>query len=155
MTLCRPFNTSLPTLYIINNTAQKMNIVELAVSNGSFTTLVSLLTASGLDSTLSGNGPFTVFAPTDAAFAKVPADVMKGLGSNPEQLKAVLTYHVVSGKHGASDVSKMSEATTVQGSAVSFSTTSGVKVNGASVITADMEASNGVVHVIDEVLIPQ
>lgn len=137
------------------STTKPTNIVQTAQAAGSFTTLVSLLESTGLDDTLSGTGPFTVFAPTDEAFAKVPKETLAALQSDPEQLKKVLTYHVVAGKVDASKVAKLSEAETVQGSKVRIDASSGVKVDDASVTKADIMASNGIIHVIDSVLIPE
>lgn len=134
---------------------QKMkNIVDIAVESGSFKTLVTALTAAGLVETLSGPGPFTVFAPTDDAFAKIPAETLAAVLADKDKLTAILTYHVVAGKVMAADVMTMSEAMTVQGSNVMVSATDGVKINDATVVTADIEASNGVIHVIDTVLMP-
>ena len=130
------------------------NIVEIAVASGSFKTLVTALTAADLVETLSGAGPFTVFAPTDDAFAKIPAETLAAVLADKEKLTAILTYHVVAGKVMAADVMTMSEAMTVQGSNVMVSATDGVKINDATVTTADVEASNGVIHVIDTVLMP-
>jgi len=135
--------------------AKKTNtIVDVAVDAGSFGTLVTALQATGLDAALAGDGPFTVFAPTDEAFAKLPAGTLDSLLANPDQLAAILKYHVVSGKVTAADVAGLSSAETLQGSSVSIDTSAGVKVGGANVVTADVMASNGVIHVIDTVLIP-
>lgn len=130
------------------------NIIETAVSAGNFTTLATALTAAGLVETLSGEGPFTVFAPTDDAFAKIPAETLAAVLADKEKLTAILTYHVVAGKVMAADVVKLTSATTVQGSEVMIDATNGVKVNDATVTAADVEASNGVIHVIDTVLMP-
>ncbi len=130
------------------------NIVEIAVASGSFKTLVTALTAADLVETLSGPGPFTVFAPTDDAFAKIPAETLAAVLADKEKLTAILTYHVVAGKVMAADVMTMSEAMTVQGSNVMVSAMDGVKINDAMVVTADIEASNGMIHVIDTVLMP-
>jgi uncharacterized surface protein with fasciclin (FAS1) repeats len=129
-------------------------IVDTAIANGNFTTLVKAVTAAGLGETLSGDGPFTVFAPTDEAFAKVPKATLDSLLADPKALAEVLTYHVVSGKVMASDVANLTSATTVQGADVTIDTSNGVMINNAKVITADVEASNGVIHVIDTVLLP-
>jgi uncharacterized surface protein with fasciclin (FAS1) repeats len=131
------------------------NIVETAIAAGTFKTLVAAVTAAGLGETLSGTGPFTVFAPTDEAFAKLPAGTVEGLLKDIPQLSKILTYHVVSGKIMAADVVKLSSAKTVEGSEVKIDASNGVKINDASVVTADVEASNGVIHIIDSVLIPQ
>lgn len=139
------------------NTAGKMDIVDTAVSAGSFTTLVSAVKAADLVSTLKGPGPFTVFAPTDAAFAKLPPGTVEGLlkPEGRDKLKAILTYHVVPGKVLAADVVKLTSAKTVQGADVSIAVEgSNVKVNGATVEKTDIAASNGVIHVIDTVILP-
>ena len=134
------------------------DIVDTAVAAGQFKTLAAALTAAGLIDTLKGTGPFTVFAPTDEAFAKLPAGTVENLlkPENKEKLKAVLLYHVVSGKVTAKDVAKLNgkTATTVQGGTVAIDTTSGVKVNNATVVKADIKAKNGIIHVIDTVLLP-
>lgn len=131
------------------------NIVETAVAAGSFTTLAALLSSTGLDETLAGEGPFTVFAPTDEAFAKVPAETLAALGSDREALTAVLLYHVVPGKVTAEDVAKVSEATTAEGSKINVRTYGeNVRINNARVTTADVMATNGVIHVIDSVILP-
>ncbi len=130
------------------------DIVDTAVSAGSFSTLVAAVKAAGLVDTLKGKGPFTVFAPTDDAFAKLPAGTVDSLLKDVPKLKAILTYHVVSGKVMAADVSKLTKATTVQGTDVKIDASSGVKINDATVTTADVAADNGVIHIIDPVLIP-
>jgi uncharacterized surface protein with fasciclin (FAS1) repeats len=135
--------------------APQKNIVQTAVSAGQFTTLVALVKKAGLAATLSGKGPFTVFAPTDAAFAKVPKATLAALAKNPAKLKKVLLYHVVPGKVTAAKVVKLSSAKTAEGAAVKISVKGGsVYVNGAKVTKADVMASNGVIHVIDKVLLP-
>ncbi len=131
------------------------NIVETAIGAGSFKTLVAAVKAAGLVETLSGKGPFTVFAPTDDAFAKLPAGTVEGLLKDIPKLKSVLTYHVVAGKVTAADVMKLTTAKTVQGQNVSIDTKAGVKIEGANVIKADVMADNGVIHVIDKVLLPK
>ena len=130
------------------------DIVDTAVSAGSFNTLVAAVKAAGLVDTLKSPGPFTVFAPTDEAFAKLPAGTVDSLLNDIPQLTKILTYHVVSGKVLSSDVVKLDKATTVQGSEVKIDASSGVKVNDATVVTPDVEADNGVIHVIDSVLLP-
>ncbi len=132
------------------------DIVDTAVSAGQFNTLVTAVKAAGLVDTLKGAGPFTVFAPTDAAFAKLPAGTVENLLKNPEQLKQVLLYHVVAGKVMAADVVKVASAKTVQGSAAKV-TVSGasVKIDNANVIKTDIECDNGVIHVIDTVILPK
>jgi uncharacterized surface protein with fasciclin (FAS1) repeats len=130
------------------------DIVDTAVAAGSFTTLAAALTAAGLVDTLKGAGPFTVFAPTDEAFAKLPAGTVEGLLQDVPKLKQILTYHVVSGKVMAADVSKLKTATTVEGSDVKIDASNGVKVNDSMVTKADVAADNGVIHIIDAVLMP-
>lgn len=131
------------------------NIVETAVNAGSFNTLVAAVKAAGLVDTLTGAGPFTVFAPTDEAFAKLPEGTVDGLLKDIPKLKQILTYHVVSGKVMAADVVKLKSATTVQGSDVKIDASNGgVKVNNATVATTDVAADNGVIHIIDTVLLP-
>jgi len=132
------------------------DIVDVAVGNGSFGTLVAAVQAAGLVETLKGEGPFTVFAPTDAAFAALPAGTVDDLlkPENKEKLTAILTYHVVSGKVTAADVVKLTSATTVNGQDVTIDATDGVKINTATVIIPDVAADNGVIHAIDAVLLP-
>ncbi|SDD31669.1 fasciclin domain-containing protein [Ruegeria marina] len=133
------------------------DIVDTAAGAGSFSTLVAAVQAAGLVDTLKGEGPFTVFAPTDEAFAALPAGTVENLlkPENKDQLVAVLTYHVVPGKVMSTDLSDDMTATTVQGGAVTIDLDNGVMVNDATVSTADIEASNGVIHVIDKVILPQ
>ena len=131
------------------------NIVETAVAAGQFKTLASLLTKTGLGDTLATGGPFTVFAPTDEAFAKVPKATLDALAENPAQLKSVLLYHVVPGRVTAADVVKLSSAKTLEGRSLAIKVVDGsVFVDQAKVTTPDVMASNGVIHVIDSVLIP-
>lgn len=133
------------------------NIVEIAAGNGDFSTLVAAVKAAGLVDVLVGEGPFTVFAPTNAAFAKLPAGTVETLlkPENKDQLVAVLTYHVVAGKVMAADVVTLDSAVTVQGESVSIMTgDDGVMVDGATVVMTDIEATNGVIHVIDTVILP-
>ena len=131
------------------------DIVETAIKAGSFNTLVTAVKAAGLVDTLKGNGPFTVFAPTDEAFDKLPKGTVEGLLKDIPQLKKILTYHVVSGKVMAADVSKMKTATTVEGSDLKINADNGVKINNSTVTTADVAADNGVIHIIDTVLMPE
>ena len=132
------------------------NIVQTAVAAGSFKTLVSLVKQAGLAGALSGPGPLTVFAPTDAAFANVPKATLAALAKDKSKLKAVLLYHVVSGKLTAAQVVKQKSLTTLEGGTLSIRTRAGnVYVNRARVIEADVTASNGVIHVINQVLIPR
>lgn len=134
-----------------------MNIVETAVSNGSFKTLVAAVAAADLVATLSGPGPFTVFAPVDAAFAALPAGTVESLvqPENKGKLTGILTYHVVAGKVLSTDLSDGMKAKTVNGGEITITIADGkVKVNGAQVVLADVATSNGVIHVIDGVLLP-
>jgi uncharacterized surface protein with fasciclin (FAS1) repeats len=131
------------------------DIVDTAINAGAFNTLVTAITTAGLDTALKGPGPFTVFAPTDEAFSKLPSGTVESLLEDIPQLRRVLEYHVISGKVMAEDVLKLDSATTVEGSKVKVDTSSGVKVNGATVVTPDVEAENGVIHIIDAVLLPQ
>ncbi len=138
--------------------AKAADIVDTAVSAGQFETLVAAVQAAGLVDTLKGDGPFTVFAPTDEAFAKLPAGTVEDLlkPENKEQLVAVLTYHVVPGKIMSGDIAgQTTMVETVQGGKLSVDATDGVKVDEATVISADIEASNGVIHVIDTVVLPE
>jgi uncharacterized surface protein with fasciclin (FAS1) repeats len=136
-------------------TAQSKDIVDTAVEAGSFKTLAAALQAADLISTLKGEGPFTVFAPTDEAFAKIPKADLDALLKDKKALTAVLTYHVVAGRVMAADVVKLTQANTVQGSPVKITVTGGkVMVNNANVTATDIVASNGVIHVIDTVIMP-
>lgn len=134
---------------------EKKTIVDIAVADGNFKTLVTAVQAAGLVETLSGEGPFTVFAPTDEAFAKLPAGTVEALLEDKAKLTDILTYHVVSGKVMAADVAGLTSAKTVQGQELAIDTTDGVMINEAKVILADVEAANGVIHVIDTVLLPK
>jgi uncharacterized surface protein with fasciclin (FAS1) repeats len=134
------------------------DIVDTAVAAGSFKTLVAAVTAADLGATLKGAGPFTVFAPTDDAFAKLPAGTVEGLikPENKAKLAAILTYHVMAGAVKSADIAgKKLEPATVNGQALHVDATSGVTVNGAKVVTADIACTNGVIHVIDAVLMPK
>ena len=133
---------------------QAKDIVDTAVAAGNFKTLATALGAAGLVDTLKGKGPFTVFAPTDAAFAKIPKADLDALLKDKAKLTAVLTYHVVPGKVMAADV-KAGKVKTVQGSDITISTTGGVMVNNAKVTATDIAADNGVIHVIDTVIMPK
>jgi len=130
------------------------DVVDTAVNAGSFSTLVSAIKAAGLVETLKGAGPFTVFAPTDEAFAKLPGGTVEGLLNDVPKLKQILTYHVVAGKVMAADVVKLTTAKTVEGSDVKIDASNGVKINDSTVTTPDVAADNGVIHIIDTVLIP-
>ncbi|MCU0228371.1 MAG: fasciclin domain-containing protein [Bryobacterales bacterium] len=137
-------------------TAADKDIVDTAVGAGSFNTLVTAVKAAGLVETLKGKGPFTVFAPTDEAFAKVPKAALDALLADKEKLKQVLLYHVVSGKVMASTAVTLKEAKTVQGSAAKISVMGGkAKIDNANIVKTDIECTNGVIHVIDSVIMPK
>ncbi len=139
-------------------TAKAADIVDTAVSAGSFKTLVAAVKAGGLVDTLKGDGPFTVFAPTDEAFAKLPAGTVEDLlkPENKEKLVSILTYHVIPGKVMSGDIAgKEMMVKTVQGGEAKVNATSGVMIDSAKVVKADIEASNGVIHVIDAVILPK
>lgn len=131
------------------------NIVETAVAAGTFKTLVAAVTEAGLVETLSGPGPFTVFAPSDDAFAKLPAGTVEALLKDKAKLTSILTYHVVSGKHLAADVIKLKTVKTVQGQDASINVDGGASINDAKITATDIETSNGVIHVIDTVIMPK
>lgn len=134
------------------------DVVHVAIKDGNFKTLVAAINAAGLKGTLMGDGPFTVFAPTDEAFAKLPAGTVEDLlkPENKDKLVAVLTYHVLPGKVMSGDIAgKTLNAKTVQGGELAIDATDGVKVDGASVIKADVLGDNGVIHVIDQVILPK
>lgn len=135
---------------------KEQNVVEIAAGNPDFSTLVAAVQAAGLAETLSGPGPFTVFAPTNAAFAKLPAGTVENLlkPENKDQLVAILTYHVVPAKVLAADVGGLTEADTVNGKKLTIETSNGVKINNATVTATDIVGSNGVIHVIDTVILP-
>jgi uncharacterized surface protein with fasciclin (FAS1) repeats len=130
-------------------------IVDIAVQAGSFKTLVQAVQAAGLVETLSGEGPFTVFAPTDEAFAQIPQETLQAVLADKEKLTAILTYHVVPGRLMAADVVRSTQLQTVQGQSITVSTEGGVRVDDANVIQTDIEADNGVIHVIDKVIMPK
>lgn len=136
---------------------QMADIVDTAVAAGGFETLVAAVQAAGLVDTLKSAGPFTVFAPTNDAFAKLPDGVVADLlkPENKAKLQAILTYHVVAGKVMAADVVKLTSAKSVQGQELTIDTTAGVKLNGANVVKTDIVCSNGVIHVIDSVVLPK
>jgi uncharacterized surface protein with fasciclin (FAS1) repeats len=135
--------------------AQDKDIVETAIAAGSFKTLVAAVQAAGLVETLKGTGPFTVFAPTDEAFAKLPAGTVEALLQDKEKLAAILTYHVVAGKVMAADAVKLTEAKTVNGASAKISVMGGTPMIGnAHIVQTDIVASNGVIHVIDTVILP-
>jgi uncharacterized surface protein with fasciclin (FAS1) repeats len=139
-----------------SSAAYAADIVDTAVSNGSFKTLVAAVEAAGLAETLKGEGPFTVFAPTDEAFASLPEGTVDDLlkPENKEKLTKILTYHVVSGKVMSGDLKDGMKAATVEGAEVTVDLDNGAMVNDAKVVTADVAADNGVIHVIDKVLMP-
>ena len=143
--------------FAMHHKSSKLDIVETAASNPAFSTLVAAIKAAGLVETLQGEGPFTVFAPTNAAFAKLPAGTVEDLlkPENKDKLVAILTYHVVAGNVMAADVVKLTKATTVQGSDIMIDTSDGVKVNNATVTQTDLKTKNGVIHVIDTVIMPK
>jgi uncharacterized surface protein with fasciclin (FAS1) repeats len=130
-------------------------IVDVAVQAGKFNTLVQAVQAAGLVETLSGEGPFTVFAPTDEAFAQIPQETLQAVLADKEKLTAILTYHVVPGRLMAADVVRSTQLQTVQGQSITVSTEGGVRVDDANVIQTDIEADNGVIHVIDKVIMPK
>ena len=144
------------TLSACTTMTKEPDIVDIAAGNSDFSTLVAAVSAAGLVDTLKGDGPFTVFAPTNAAFAALPAGTVDTLllPENKDQLVAILTYHVVPGKVMSTDLSDDMEAATVQGSSVTIDLDNGVMVENATVTTADIETSNGVIHVIDTVILP-
>ena len=135
---------------------KQFDIIDTALSVGNFSTLAAALGAAGLVETLKGDGPFTVFAPTDEAFSKIPAATLSELlqPENKENLVAILTYHVVSGRVTADEVTNLESATSLQGQTVKISTKDGIRINDARVLTPDVQATNGVIHIIDAVLIP-
>jgi len=135
---------------------KQFDIIDTALSAGNFSTLAAALKAAGLIETLKGDGPFTVFAPTDEAFSKIPAETLSKLlqPENKEKLIAILTYHVVSGRVTADEVTELESATSLQGQTLKISTKDGLRINDAKVSTSDVQATNGVIHIIDTVLIP-
>ena len=135
--------------------APQQDIVDTAIAAGNFNTLIEAAKAADLVDTLKGEGPFTVFAPTDEAFAQIPAATLNSLLQDKEALTKVLTYHVVLGKVTSAEVIKLSSATTIQGQAVMIDSSNGVKIDDATVIQADIETSNGIIHVIDQVIMPK
>ena len=134
--------------------AATQDIVTIASGSDDFETLVTAVKAAGLADTLAKKGPFTVFAPTDEAFAKIPVEQLAALLADKDALTKVLTYHVVPGTVSSSAVTKLNSAKTVQGGPLSIDASDGVKINGANVVKADIEASNGIIHVIDSVILP-
>lgn len=142
------------TAFAGSHATTEKTIVDIAVETEGFSTLVAAVTAAGLVETLSGEGPFTVFAPTDAAFGALPEGTVEGLLEDIPALTGILTYHVIAGKVMSGDLSDGMMAATVQGQDVTIGTEGGVTINGANVVTADIEASNGVIHVIDAVILP-
>lgn len=150
------FTLALVAAVSFSANAQSKDIVSLAVGSENLSTLVAAVKAGGLVETLQGDGPFTVFAPTNEAFAALPAGTLEMLlkTENKDKLVAILTYHVVAGKVKSTDLKEGMQAATVQGSKVTVSLKGGAKISGANVVTADIMASNGVVHVIDKVILP-
>jgi uncharacterized surface protein with fasciclin (FAS1) repeats len=158
MNAMKTFTAGAVALALSFSAAKAADIVDTAAAAGSFNTLVTAIKAAGLVDTLKGAGPFTVFAPTDDAFAKLPAATLQNLlkPENKKQLVAILTYHVVPGKVMSKDLAgKKTMAKTVNGAQVSINATNGVNVDNAKVVKADINASNGVIHVIDTVIIPK
>ena len=158
MTAMKTIAAGAVALALSFSAAKAADIVDTAIAAGSFKTLVTAVKAAGLVETLKGKGPFTVFAPTDEAFAKLPAGTVENLlkPENKNQLVAILTYHVVSGKVMSKDLAgKKTMAKSVEGGEISIDATDGVKVDNAKVVKADIEASNGVIHVIDAVIMPK
>ncbi|MEH2419004.1 fasciclin domain-containing protein [Nostoc sp.] len=131
------------------------DIIDTAINAGSFNTLVTAITTAGLDTALKGDGPFTVFAPTDEAFSKLPSGAVEELLEDVIKLRKVLEYHVVSGKINAADLVQLQKLTTTEGKDIKVNTENNVKVNDAYIVTSDVEADNGVIHVIDNVLFPE
>lgn len=130
------------------------NIVETAKNAGSFSTLLKAAEVAGLVDTLSTGGPFTIFAPTDDAFSMIPTETLNALLNDPEKLKGILLYHGVEGKVKSTDLSGTMKVKTLQGQEISIDATDGVKINDATVINADIETDNGIIHVIDKVILP-
>ena len=158
MTAIKTITAGAIALALSFSAAKAADIVDTAIAAGSFKTLVTAVKAAGLVETLKGKGPFTVFAPTDEAFAKLPAGTVENLlkPENKKQLVAILTYHVVSGKVMSKDLAgKNTMAKSVEGGEISVGATDGVKVDNAKVVKADIEATNGVIHVIDAVIMPK
>ena len=147
--------TAAATVATASFASVEKDIVDVAVEAGSFTTLVAAVEAAGLVDTLKGDGPFTVFAPTDEAFAALPEGTVDALLADPEQLAAILTYHVVPGQVMSTDLSDGMTTATVNGADITIGTQGGVTINEATVVAADVTASNGVIHVIDTVILPQ
>lgn len=136
-------------------TEQRLDIVDLAASDPNFSTLVTALTKAELVDTLRGEGPFTVFAPTNAAFAKIPAETLDAILADKEKLTAILIHHVVNGRVLAADVMGLQTATMLDGKVLRVDTSAGVRIGAATVEKTDLQATNGVIHVIDTVLIPE
>lgn len=142
------------TIHVIDAVVLPKDLIETALAAGQFNTLAKALEAAGLIETLRGAGPFTVFAPTDEAFAELPEGTLESLLADKQKLSSIFSYHVVPGRVDAKDVSKLTSTKTVQGKMLAIDAASGVKVDGANVVLTDVGASNGVIHVIDQVLIP-
>lgn len=148
-------NPNHPRIHKSKDGCNMENIVKIAKDAGQFNTLLTAATAAGLAETLSNDGPFTVFAPTDDAFSALPEGTVEALLKDTEKLKAILLYHVVAGKYKAKDVINKDEIKTVQGQSIHIDASDGVKVDDAHVIQADIEAENGVIHIIDKVILPK
>ncbi|MEH1891869.1 MAG: fasciclin domain-containing protein [Nostoc sp.] len=131
------------------------DIIDTAINAGSFNTLVTAITTAGLDTALKGDGPFTVFAPTDEAFSKLPSGAVEELLQDVIKLRKVLEYHVVTGKINATDLVQLQKLTTSEGKDIKVNAENNLKVNNAYIVTSDVEADNGVIHVIDNVLFPE
>lgn len=131
------------------------DIIDTAINAGSFNTLVTAITTAGLDTALKGDGPFTVFAPTDEAFSKLPSGAVEELLQDVIKLRKVLEYHVVTGKINATDLVQLQKLTTSEGKDIKVNAENDLKVNDAYIVTSDVEADNGVIHVIDNVLFPE
>ena len=140
--------------YRADQDAATANLFDTAVAAGQFNTLVGAIEAAGLVETLEGPGPFTVFAPTDEAFAKIPDNILNALVNDKQALTELLTLHVVPGEVSSEDAAKLNSARTAQGSSLTIDASDGIKVNGARVVTADIQASNGIIHVVDSVVLP-
>jgi uncharacterized surface protein with fasciclin (FAS1) repeats len=157
MRFLKTMTATAAALLMTVSVSKAADIVDTAIAAGSFNTLVAAVQAADLVDTLKGEGPFTVFAPTDEAFAALPAGTVDNLllPENKDQLVAVLTYHVIPGRVMSADIAGQTlSVETVQGGELEIDATSGVMINNATVVTADVEASNGVIHVIDTVLLP-
>ena len=154
MTLLAAFAAAFAGFGTMAFAQEEQDILGTAAAAGNFTTLAAAVEAAGLTGTLSGEGPFTVFAPTDEAFAALPAGTLDELLANPEQLASILTYHVVSGEVTSDQLTEGQEVTTVNGAPATITLEGGPKINEANITQPDVQASNGVIHVIDAVILP-